>query len=41
METYRLNSLQGEIKYSNYIKISNTNLSAQEVAKIIKGKFLL
>ncbi|TYS90070.1 AAA family ATPase [Rossellomorea aquimaris] len=41
METYRLNSLEGEIKYSNYIKISNTNLSAQEVAKIIKGKFLL
>ncbi|TYS81591.1 shikimate kinase [Rossellomorea aquimaris] len=41
METYRLNSLEGEIKYSNYIKINNTNLSAQEVAKIIKGKFLL
>ncbi|WRP07255.1 AAA family ATPase [Rossellomorea aquimaris] len=41
METYRLNSLEGEIKYSNYIKINNTNLSAAEVAKIIKGKFLL
>jgi AAA domain len=41
METYRLNSLEGEIKYSNYIKINNTNLNAQEVAKIIKGKFLL
>ncbi|WP_282137473.1 AAA family ATPase [Rossellomorea aquimaris] len=41
METYRLNSLEGEMKYSNYIKINNTNLSAAEVAKIIKGKFLL
>lgn len=41
METYRLNSLEGEIKSSNYIKINNTNLSAEEVAKIIKGKFQL
>ncbi|MGG1629704.1 AAA family ATPase [Rossellomorea sp. NRS-1567] len=41
METYRLNSLEGEIKYSNYIKINNTNLSAEEVAEIIKGKFHL
>jgi len=41
MEKYRLNSLEGEIKYSNYIKINNTNLSAEEVAKIIKGKFQL
>lgn len=41
METYRLNSLEGEIKSSNYIKINNTNLSAEEVAMIIKGKFQL
>ena len=41
MEKYRLNSLEGEINYSNYIKINNTNLSVEEVAKIIKGKFQL
>jgi hypothetical protein len=41
MEDYRLNSLEGEMKYSNYIKINNTNLSAEEVAKIIKEKFHL
>lgn len=41
MEKHRLNSIEGEIKYSNYIKINNTNLSAEEVAKIIKGKFQL
>ncbi|MFI8577624.1 AAA family ATPase [Rossellomorea aquimaris] len=41
MEIYRLNSLEGEIKYSNYIKINNSNLSAEEVAEIIKEKFHL
>lgn len=41
MKKYRLNSLEGEINYSNYIKINNTNLSADEVAKIIKDKFIL
>ncbi|MGF3104456.1 AAA family ATPase [Rossellomorea sp. DUT-2] len=41
METYRLNSLEGEIKYSNYIKINNTDLSEEEVAKVIKGRFNL
>jgi hypothetical protein len=41
MEDYRLNSLEGEMQYSNYIKINNTNLSAEEVAKIIKEKFHL
>ncbi len=41
MEKYRLNSLEGEIKYSNYIKINNTNLSASEVAKVIKERFQL
>lgn len=39
MEKYRLNSLDGEIKYSNYIKINNTNLSASEVAGVIKDRF--
>ena len=41
MKKYRLNSLEGEINYSNYIKINNTNLSAEEVAKSIKDKFQL
>jgi hypothetical protein len=41
MEKYRLNSLEGEIKYSNYIKINNTKLSAFEVAKVIKETFHL
>lgn len=41
METYRLNSLEGEIKSSNYIKINNTNMSAEEVAEMIKVKFQL
>jgi hypothetical protein len=41
MEKYRLNSLEGEINYPNYIKINNTNLSAEEVAKIIKERFHL
>jgi adenylate kinase family enzyme len=41
MEKYRLNSLEGEINYSNYIKINNTNLSANEVAKVIKDTFQL
>lgn len=41
MDTYRLNSLEGEINFDNYIKINNTNISAAEVAKIVKGTFQL
>lgn len=41
MQKYRLNSLKGEIKKENYIRINNTNLSAGEAAEIIKGKFQL
>ena len=41
MEQHRLNSLEGEITYPNYIKLDNTNLSAAEVAKIIKERFQL
>lgn len=41
MEKYRLNSLEGEINYPNYLKINNTNLSAEEVAQKIKEKFHL
>lgn len=39
MEKHRLNSLEDEIVFPNYIKINNTNLSAEEVAKIVKLKF--
>jgi hypothetical protein len=41
LEKYRLNSFEGEIKVSNYIRINNTSLSAIEVAKTIKENFLL
>ena len=36
---YRLESYEGEIPYKNYIKIDNSNLEADEVAKIIKSTF--
>ena len=36
---YRLNSMPGEVKEKNYLRINNTNISAEEVAKIIKEKF--
>jgi cytidylate kinase len=38
---YRLNSYEGEITKLNYIKINNTDLSPEEAALIIKGKFSL
>jgi hypothetical protein len=41
MEKYRLNSKNGEIKKENYIRINNTNLNPEEVAKTIKEKFQL
>lgn len=41
MEKYRLNSFEGEIERENYLKINNTNLSAEETAKLIKEKFQL
>jgi len=37
----RFNSNPGEIKEKNYIRIDNTNISAEEVSKIIKEKFNL
>lgn len=40
-QKYRLNSQEGEIKEKNYLKINNTNLSAEDVAKMIKEKFEL
>lgn len=38
---YRLISLDGEIPFENYIKIDNTNLAPDVVARMIKEKFLL
>ena len=38
---YRLESLEGEISFDNYMKIDNTNLSAQETARRIRERFNL
>lgn len=40
-EKYRCESKDGEIPFNNYLKIDNSNLSADEVAKIIKDHFNL
>lgn len=40
-EKHRLNSHKGEITRENYLRIDNTNLSADEVARIIKDTFHL
>ena len=40
-QKYRLESYDGELSFEHYIKIDNTNLSAQEVAEIIKDRFKL
>jgi hypothetical protein len=39
METMRLNSLENEIQAENYLRINNTDLSADEVALKIKDAF--
>lgn len=39
VKKYRFNSKENEIKEKNYIKIDNTNISPDIVAKIIKEKF--
>lgn len=39
MDRYRLVSRDDEIKYDNYIRIDNTNISASEVAEIIVDIF--
>ena len=41
MAQFRLNSLDGEITKDNYLRINNTNLSAEKVATIIKETFNL
>ena len=39
MNIYRMNSIKDEIKFDNYIKINNTNLSPNAVCDIIINKF--
>lgn len=41
VEKYRFNSKENEIREENYIKIDNTNITAEVVAKMIKEKILL
>ena len=38
---YRCVSYPGEIKFDNYLRIDNSNIEAEDVAKIIKEKFNL
>lgn len=41
-EKYRLNSYEGEeLPFENYLKIDNTNLAPDEVAKVIKTHFAI
>ena len=41
VEKYRFNSKENEIKEKNYLRIDNTNISPDNVAKMIKNKFKL
>ena len=41
MAEHRINSYDGEVKYKNYLKIDNTNMSARDTAKLIKDTFKL
>ncbi len=40
-ENHRFESFDGELPFKNYIKIDNTNLAPETVAKIIKERFSL
>jgi hypothetical protein len=40
-EKHRLNSREGEITFTNYLRINNTNLSPLEAANLIKERFCL
>ena len=39
-EEHRLNSLSGEMPEGNYLRIDNTDLSPEEVARMIRARFL-
>ena len=38
---YRIESSDGEVTFENYIKIDNSDISAEDAAKMIKDRFLL
>ena len=38
---HRLVSLEGEIPFENYLRIDNTNIPPEDVAQMIKDKFML
>lgn len=38
-DRFRLNSLDGEITRANYVRINNTNLSPEEVGKVVVERF--
>lgn len=40
-ENHRLVSNEGEIPFENYLRIDNTNMSAEEAAKLIRREFSL
>ena len=40
-DSHRLVSNEGEIPFKNYLRINNENISAKEVAKLIKETFVL
>ena len=40
-DSHRLVSNEGEIPFKNYLRINNENVSAKEVAKLIKETFAL
>ncbi|MEF3307690.1 AAA family ATPase [Paenibacillus sp. GYB004] len=41
MDKYRLNSYEGEIQKENYMRINNTRISPEEVARMIQEQFQL
>ncbi|PZD97274.1 shikimate kinase [Paenibacillus sambharensis] len=41
MDKHRLSSYEGEITRSNYVRINNTDMSPEEVARMVKERFLL
>ena len=38
-ETYRCESLPGEIPFPNYLRLDNSSITAEEAAKLIKDRF--
>lgn len=41
MKSLLMNSYEGEITFPNYMKIDNTNIAPNKVAKMIKDNFSL